>query len=144
MNAILNKSLEHGNDQPFWKYMKASCNDNIGVAAIKNNGILHLDSKTKVELLSHQFKSVFDMDDDTDHLPTMLHPKYPNIENIAIGIEGVEKLLSNINMHKASEPYKIPNIIPKSCSREISPALANILSNVLILSPYEITEEMQI
>ena len=36
MNAILNKSLEHGNNKPFWKYIKARRNDNIGVAAIKD------------------------------------------------------------------------------------------------------------
>ena len=59
MNAILNKSLAHGNNKPFWKYIKARQNDNIGVAAIKNNGILYHDSKTKAELLNHQFKSVF-------------------------------------------------------------------------------------
>ena len=68
------------------------------------------------------------MDDDTDHLPTMSHHKYPNIENITISIEGVEKLLDNINIHKASGPDKIPNIILKTCSKEISPALANIFS----------------
>ena len=123
VNAILNESLEHGNNKPFWKYIKARRNDNIGVAAIKNNGILYHDSKTKAELLNHQFKSVFTMDDDTDHLPTM---SYPNIENITISIEGVEKLLDNINIHRASGPDKVPNIILKTCSKEISPALANI------------------
>ena len=71
VNAIMNKSLEHGNNKPFWKYIKARHNDNIGVAAIKDNGILYHDSKTKAELLNHQFKSVFfTIDDDTDHLPT--------------------------------------------------------------------------
>ena len=50
MNAILNKSLEHGNNKPFWKYIKARRNDNIRVAAIKDNGILYHDSKTKAEL----------------------------------------------------------------------------------------------
>ena len=39
VNAILNKSLEHGNNKPFWKYIKARRNDNIGVAAIRYNGI---------------------------------------------------------------------------------------------------------
>ena len=126
VNATLNKSLEHGNNKPFWKYIIARCNDIIRVAAIKNNGILYHDSKSKVELLSHKFKSVFTMDDDTYLLPTMSHPKYPNIENITIGIEGVEKLLDNINIHRASGPDKIPNIILKTCSKEISPALANI------------------
>ena len=71
VNAILNKSLEHGNNKPCWKYMKARRNDNIGLAAIKNNGILYHDTRTKAELLNHQFKSAFTMDDDTDHLPTM-------------------------------------------------------------------------
>ena len=131
VNAILNKSLEHGNNKPFWKYIKARHNDNIGVAAIRDNGILYHDSKTKAELLNYQFKSVFTIDDDTDHLPTMSHPKYPNIENITISIEGVEKLLDNINIHKAIGPDKIPNIILKTCSKEISPALANIFQQSL-------------
>ena len=30
------------------------------------------------------------MDDDTDHLPTMSHPKYFNIEDIAISIKGLK------------------------------------------------------
>ena len=73
-------------------------------------------------LLDHQLKPVFTMGDYTDHLPTMSHPKYPNTENISI--EGVEKLLANINIHKASGPDNIRNIILKACSKEISPALA--------------------
>ena len=71
------------------------------------------------------------MEDDTDHLPTMSHSKYPNIENITISIEGVEKLLNNIDIHKASGPDKIPNIILKTCSKEISSALANIFQQSL-------------
>ena len=116
VNAILNKSLEHGNNKPFWKYIKARRNDNIGVAAIKNNGILYHDSKTKAELLNHQFKSVYTMDDDTDHLATMSQLKYPNIEEITISTEGVKKLLDNINIHKTSGPDKITNIILKTGS----------------------------
>ena len=95
----MNKSLQHGNIKPLCKYIKARRNGNILVAAIKNNGILHHDSKTKAELLNHQFTSVFTMDDDTDHLPAMSHPKYTNIENITINILGFEKLLDNINIH---------------------------------------------
>ena len=71
------------------------------------------------------------MDDDTDHLPTISHPKYPNIENITMSIEGVEKLLDNINIHKASRPGKIPYIILNTRSKEISPALANIFQQSL-------------
>ena len=82
MNAIQNKSFEHGNNKPFWKYIKPRRNDNIGVAAIKNNCILYHDSKTKAELLNHPSKSVFTMDDDTDHLLTMSHPKDPNADTL--------------------------------------------------------------
>ena len=61
----------------------------------------------------------------------MSHPKYPNIENITIGIEGVEKPINNINIHKASEPDNSQNIILNICSKEISPALANIFQQSL-------------
>ena len=55
VNAILSKSLEHGNNKPLWKYIKARRCDNIGVAEIKNDCILYHDSKAKAELLFHQF-----------------------------------------------------------------------------------------
>ena len=71
------------------------------------------------------------MDDDTDHLPSMSYPKYPNIESITICIEGVEKLLNKFCMHRASGPDKVPNIVLKTCSNEISPALANIFQQSL-------------
>ena len=64
------------------------------------------------------------MDEDTDYLPTTSHPKYPSIE-------GVEKHLNNISMHKASGADKISNIILKTCSKKISRALANILQQSL-------------
>ena len=71
------------------------------------------------------------MDDDTDHLPTMLHPKCSKVVNITISIEGVEKLIDNINIHKANGPDKRTNIILKTCSKEISPALADIFQQCL-------------
>ena len=141
-NAILNMSHDHVNHKSFWKNIKATRSDNVGVAAIKNNGILYHDSNT--ELLVHQFMSVFTMDDDTDHLTTMPHPKYPNVENTTISIEGVEKLQNDINIHMASGPDEIPNIIHKKSLSEISPALANIFSTVLKLVPYQMPGEMQI
>ena len=55
--------------------------------------------------------SVFAMDDDTDHLPSMSHT---NIENMTVSIEGVEKLIDNINIRKTSGPDKISNIIIKT------------------------------
>ena len=90
MNGILNKSLEHGNNKPFGKYIEARRSDNIGVAAIENNGILYHDGSTVAEILNHQHKSVFTLNDDSDNLPTMSYPKYSNIDDIAKSVEGVE------------------------------------------------------
>ena len=82
------------------------------------------------------------MDDDTDNLPTMSHPKYPNIENITISIEGVEKLLDNINIHKASGPDKILSLKP--VLRKYLQHWLTFFNKVLILVPYQMTGEMQI
>ena len=46
-------------------------------------------------------------------------------------MEGFEKLLNNFNIYRASGPDEIPNIILKTCSKELSPALANIFQQSL-------------
>ena len=71
------------------------------------------------------------MNDDTDHLTTMSHPEYPNIEGITISIEGFEKLLNSINIHIAGGPHTMPNIILITFSMEIYPALADIFQQRL-------------
>ena len=131
VNHILDKSLEEGNNKSFWKYVKAKRNDNIGVAALKDNGTLHHDSKTKANLLNRQFKSVFTKSDENDSLPTVKNCNYPSIENITINVKGVENLLSSLKVNKASGPDNIPNMILKTCSKELSPALTNIFQQSL-------------
>lgn len=52
VNESLNQSLDDGNMKIFWKYTKANRNDNIGIAGIKKNGVLHKNSKSKAEILN--------------------------------------------------------------------------------------------
>ena len=40
VNNIMEKSMEEGNNKIFWKYIKSRRKDNIGVAGIKENGVL--------------------------------------------------------------------------------------------------------
>ena len=87
---------------------------------------------------------VFTIGDDTDHLPTMSHPKYPNIESITLSIKGVEKLIDNINIHKASGPDKRPNIILKSVLRKYLQHWLTFYNKVFILVLYQMTGEIQI
>ena len=94
----MEKSMEEGNNKNFWKYIKSRRKDNIGVAGIQENGVLHQDSETKANLLNKQFQSVFTKEDPKEKLPTLPQSNYPSI----INIEGIEKLLKNINISKTS------------------------------------------
>lgn len=126
VNETLNKNLEEGNNKSFWKYIKAKRNDNIGVAAIKNNGILYHDSSTKAELLNAQFKSVFTVENPDSELPEIAEQSYPSIPELNITVEGVYKLLSQLNTKKASGPDNIPNMMLKTCAKELAPAITSI------------------
>jgi len=69
---------------------------------------------------------VFTKEDPKETLPTLPQSNYPSISDIIINIEGIEKLLRNINISKTSGPYNIPNWILKNCAYEIAPFIANI------------------
>jgi hypothetical protein len=43
----MEKSMEEGNNKSFWKYIKSRRKDNIGVAGIKVNGVLHQLNKSQ-------------------------------------------------------------------------------------------------
>ena len=126
VNSILDESLKDGNSKPFWKYIKSKRVDNIGVSALKENGMLFDDSKSKSEILLRQFSSVFTQEDTTEPLPDIKDKSYPSINNITVEVKGVLKLLQNINVNKAAGPDGIPNKLLKACAEEVAPALTNI------------------
>ena len=127
INNVLEKSLEQGNNKPFWKYIKSKRNDNIGVASIKHNGQLFNDGKTKAELLNKQFKSVFTKDH-SEPLPPLKETSYPSINSLKIHHDGVLNLLNKINPNKASGPDNIPNLILKNCAKELTPAIVHLFN----------------
>lgn len=126
VNESLSNSLEEGKNKSFWKYIKSKRNDNVGVSALRKNGQLHQDSKSKAEILNDQFKSVFTKQDHLEETPNLNEPRYPKIDDLYISIEGVEKLLHNIDPNKASGPDSIPNKILKLCAKELAPAMTHI------------------
>ena len=54
INNVLTESLTSHNSKLFWQYIKATKQDNIGVAPIKG-----AERKAKAELINKQFQSVF-------------------------------------------------------------------------------------
>ena len=83
------------------------------------------DSKGKAEILIQQFKSVFTIDKSTAIPQTTKHID-ELITKLTIRETGVEKLLQDMNLSKASGPDGIPNRILKECASQIAPSLTVI------------------
>ena len=91
-----------------------------------SEGSLVTDSKKKAEILLKQFKSVFTPDSNpspnqTDHIQ-----QCPDIDQIVVSQDGVQKLLQDIKTEKATGPDSIPNLVLKECAKELSPAITCI------------------
>lgn len=113
----------------FWSFMKGLRCDSIGIPTLKSNGILESDNLAKADILNHQFKSVFTLEKET--LPSMGVSKTPSMPDISINIEGVIKLLKNLDSHKAPGPDGVPARILKEAAEEIAPALCTIFEKSL-------------
>ena len=66
INNVLQLGLDQGDTKPFWKYVRAQRQDNVGVAPLLDNGVLHTDSLSKACILNKQFVSVFTREEVTD------------------------------------------------------------------------------
>ena len=124
INNTIQEGLKNGNSKPFWRLVKARKQDNTGVSPLKKNGQLISDSQGKADCLLAQFKSVFTPRSSLPHPP--LPSNTPTIEHITISINGVAKLLHNLQVNKAAGPDGIPNMVLKTLADDIAPALAQI------------------
>lgn len=129
LNKTILNGLEENNSKPFWNFIKARRKDNTGVAPLKQNGTLINDPKGKAEILLNQFKSVFTRDVTNHQLNRKAN--VPLIKQITITPSGVEKLLKNLQAHKAHGPDNIPNALLKNCSNSISYPLSLIFQKSL-------------
>ena len=118
------------NPKKFWNFIKGKKSDNTGVAPLKRNGIAYSNSKTKAQILNQQFTSVF-TSEDTDHLPNLGPSPYPDLSNIKVHVQGVVKLLKNLNPHKATGPDNLPSRLLKEVADEIAPSLTLLFQATL-------------
>ena len=91
----------------FWGYIKSLKKDSTGISSLKENGKLHTDPSDKANILNRQYQSVFTQED-TRNIPTVDGIPFPSMPEITVTNQGVEKLLSQLNPHKASGPDGIP------------------------------------
>jgi hypothetical protein len=67
----------------------------LNIATLRQNGQLHSDTKTKSNILNEQFQNAFTPATD-DPIPNKGQSQYPQMPNIIITENGINKLLQNI------------------------------------------------
>ena len=63
-----------------------------------------------------------------DPIPNKGQSQHPQMPDIIITENGINKLLQNINNHKASGPDNIHGRISKECTTQIAPILTTLFS----------------
>ena len=130
------------NTKKLYTLLKHSKQDSASVAPLKKDNICYPDDTKKATILNEQFQSVFsqrsplslkslcnmklqNLSDQGHNSPQecKAHTKMPDIE---ISTNGIEKLLNNLNPHKAAGPDQIRPIVLKNLAKEISPVLQKI------------------
>ncbi|KAI8517480.1 hypothetical protein Bbelb_060610 [Branchiostoma belcheri] len=95
----------------------------------RTNGTLVSDSKLKANLLNHQFQSVFTHEPPNDPLPDLGPSPHASMSGITIEVSGVDKLLNNLNIHKASGPDQVHAHVLKELRSVLSPILQHGFSH---------------
>jgi hypothetical protein len=85
------------------------------------------DSKMKAKALNEQYESVF-TNEDISHIPNKGTSQNQSMPEITFGMEGILKLLTNLNPGKASGPDHIPIRILKEAAQQIAPVLQVIFA----------------
>ncbi len=110
----------------FWSYIKHQKQDSNGIAPLKgSDGLLHSDVPSKAEILNRQFHSVYTKED-MSNMPSKGPSPHPTMNTIIVGVNGVEKLLKGLNIHKAAGPDAVPTRFLHDFATELAPTMTKI------------------
>jgi hypothetical protein len=133
-----NNEEVHSLPKRFWTYIKHKKSDKSGVVPLRKNGRLETDPINKANILNEQFQFVCSPSTNIDreefynqNYMADSQEDYPDSGDINIANTGVEKLLQNLNPHKAAGPDNIRPMVLKELASEISPIMS-IIYNVSI------------
>jgi hypothetical protein len=113
-----------------FSYIKAQKTDSCSIPPLRENGLLKSDAATKANILNTQFQRAF-TPTSSQPIPDKGPSPHPHMPDIHINKNGITKLLSDINPHKASGPDNIHATVLKECSKFISPILTFIFNKSL-------------
>lgn len=108
-----------------WSYIKQQRKDNCGVTSLRHDGTLYNDDTTKAQLLNDYFTSVFTPTSPSPPTP-MDDLHIPDITDLSIDVNGVLKLMQEIDASKAAGPDGVPARFLKLWSAELAPILTLI------------------
>ena len=117
------------NHKKFYSFFKARKQDTTGISTLEHNNSLITDSLHKAQALNLQFQSVFTQEQ--INLPDMPTSPYPTIPPLIIDTQGIAKLLSEVDINKATGPDNIPCRILKTNANALAPVLQVIFSQTL-------------
>ena len=129
INNYVVSGIKAGNTKPFYRYIKSLKNDSLGLAPLKAGTALLTSASQKCEALLEEFSSVFTVEI-TDAIP-WLGPAQHKMEDIVVVQDGVQKLLSQLQPHKAAGPDRISNRVLKELAYELAPILTKIFNQSL-------------
>ena len=121
---------EYAGMKRFWTYIKHRKSDNVGVSSLKSEGKLYSHPIDKADILNKQFKSVFSSSEKISGeefsksypMPTT-EDQFPIIQNINITLNGVVKLLRDLNPTKSPGPDNLGPRVLKELADEVGPLL---------------------
>ena len=113
------------NPKKLYSYVKGKRRDNSGVSSLKADGVAHSDPRMKANILNNQFSGVFTTED-TSFIPHIEGTPSPDMHHFSVTVQGVKKLLLDLDTHKAAGPDNIPTRYLKDCADELAPAITLI------------------
>ena len=104
---------------------KSKRHDQVSIPPLEVNGVIVSDVQEKAELINQQFTSVF-THENTFTLPDIGASPFSTIVEDNIHVDGVVKLLSDLQGHKAHGPDGIPARLLKETAYSMAPLLTHI------------------
>ncbi|XP_072022188.1 uncharacterized protein [Amphiura filiformis] len=114
----------------FWKFINSKKQEPANITSLKAGNRVIFDSKSKASAFNTQFSSVF-TSEDTTNIPDLGESSLPTMKHITVTCDGVVKLLTSLNVTKATGPDTLPARLLKEFATEIAPILTYIFQKSL-------------
>ena len=118
--------------QDFWKIANSALNKGKSAIPPLFNGPEVLSSASdKAKLFAENFSKNSNLDDSGISLPVFPSRTNLKLNNISVTPDIVKKVITNLDLSKASGPDCIPVVVLKSCEPELSYLLAELFNKCL-------------